>query len=323
MPKRALSVGGTRAAKSGRGESSNLAEDPPRFNRRGQRKKRDGSASYEQAGHVHDHEADHDAGGVEGSGESAFGPARKQLPELIDHLQDGPRANREEERNPERRVREAADPRAQNGGHAGEQPEQNESANANLFLRERCDDPQSFGRVVQEEAEHEESAQRDLARSISGADREALTEIVQTDGESDQRGYVERRQRFLRAPSPFAERADCERSSEHAEKDQRESLERTGHARRVLEGFRNRINAEENEQPDREAEEKIHPLAVDGAQERQPQQSEQHGNDADVDAEHCEREDVARRWLGCLRRDRDFGLERETGAGHHFEIGRA
>ena len=84
----------------------------------------------------------------------------------------------------DRRVREAARPRADDRRRSGEETESDQRPQARTRTRQRRHDAEPLGDVVEHEAEDEERRQADLTERERRADRETLAEVVQADADA-------------------------------------------------------------------------------------------------------------------------------------------
>ena len=112
----------------------------------------------------------------------------EQPPDLVHHLDDRAGADGEEERGPDRRVGEPADPGAQHRRHPREGAEQEQRACPDGAARRRagrrCPVPRSCCAAGIRSTQ--ERSQRDLAGGVRRPDREPLAQVVQPDPERDQ-----------------------------------------------------------------------------------------------------------------------------------------
>ena len=91
----------------------------------------------------------------------------------------------QEDRRPERRVDEGADPGAENRRPAGQQRQRDEVPQRRPLAHQRRGDADPLGHVVQREADDQEDAERGLAEREGGADGQPLAQVVQPDAERD------------------------------------------------------------------------------------------------------------------------------------------
>ena len=104
-----------------------------------------------------------------------------QLGDFVNHFEDRPGANRQEEHRQGRRRRKSADPGANDRRGAAHQPHQPQLLPGRPVSQDRGDDPQPFGNVLEDETHHQERPQGDLTHIVSGPNRKPLPQVVQAN----------------------------------------------------------------------------------------------------------------------------------------------
>ncbi len=195
-------------------------------------------------------------------------------------------------------------------------PSSNRRASGTRSERERRHDGEPLGRVVQREAEHQQGAERELAEREGGADGQPLTEVVQADADGDEQCHdgpgrpgAGPGRGAAAAAQPGAETVDGEIGGDRGEQQQHRPLERARHRLGRLAALVQRVDEEEDQQPDRQGQHEVEAAPPEPPQQRVPEQADRHRQHADVEAD--QREDAEQPAAGArrLHRHRDLVIE--------------
>jgi hypothetical protein len=117
---------------------------------------------------------------------------------------------------------------------------------------------------------------------------------MKTDTQRDQGCHLQGGAFLSQAATPTSQSRQDERCGNHTEKHKSRSLERSSNQSRCLHGLTQRIGPKEDEETHRQTQEKIDPPAVYSPNERQPQESDEDGDDAGIETQQSERRQVPR-----------------------------